>query len=271
MFGRIGFVMLIVFPLTMVSCAVNPGGTTGLTDAQARAVDAAVNGVGTLGKALAAVEPSSDATTDTTSAQTFPNCPEVDLQLSDGAFTVTLDYGESCSPLLFPDAVFSGVVSGSLSVAQGQFTIGYEFDAFTIDDQSLDGFIEGSIARSGDIVTLGLEADLTASEGNNIVADLSADVNKSNGLITIDDSTATMTEAAVGTVDVVYEGIIIDYPNHGNFIPEAGTATFVLPNDGPGPDTVTIIVEFTEETPATRTVLVTVGESGPIEHTIGED
>lgn len=268
MLRRYAFTIFSPAAFVLTSCAANTGGSgSSLTTLQKEAVDVTAAAVSDMATALAGTEPSSEVS-ESGAAQTFPDCPELDIQIGGGALTVTLDYGESCNPILFPDATFSGMVSGSLSFSQGAAMIEYQFDQFTVDGRTTDGSILGSLVRSGDVLTLDALVDLASSEGNSVNASMSADIDRSTGLITIDQADATVVKAETGTVEITYEGIVIDHPNNGNFIPESGTAIFVLPNDGEGPETITVVVEFTADSPSTRTVLVTIGENEPVEHTL---
>ena len=62
--------------------------------------------------------------------------------------------------------------------------------------------------------------------------------------------------------------VVIDGQGNGNFIPESGVATVTLPNEDQifGPDSTTMKVTFTAQTPTTGIVLVSVNGAPAIEY-----
>ena len=88
------------------------------------------------------------------------------------------------------------------------------------------------------------------------------------GTITIVNGDLTLTDEASLSYSVDIDGLLMAPLENGNFIPQAGTITFEIPNSGPGPATTTIVITFDETSPENGTVAVAVGDQAAVSYTL---
>ncbi|RME37149.1 MAG: hypothetical protein D6788_10085 [Planctomycetota bacterium] len=245
---------------------------TTMTDAEKAAVEDALTAAEAVSNAATISQSSTDTSDSSQSAQILPGnsgsiefgtCPVVtasanNVLTGEGEFDLTLDFGTGCSPLGDPDYTVSGSFGGSLSNADN--TLSMNFNELTIaEDQftnSLDGMLEGSYQRDPDSVELTGRWDLTYKDNFNI-----------GTLMVQGDGTVLYDRTDLSTNIVTYDGTISDetvsyslkmtgvkvsYAQNGNFIPMAGTIEIS------GSNIRTITITFTEDTPQTGEVIVSI-------------
>lgn len=244
------------------------GDGSDLTELQKAATEAAFDAVETAGESVVAVLPSITAADVFGGMIDAPTCPTLAGSLEDGVVTVALDYGTGCFPPLFPDATVSGTVAGTVDVVARSMSI--TFTEFTVNGDVLNGDLSGNYVRANGIITIELTFDL-AFEEFTLTGTVSISMDEGSGTISITEGTLTIASVELGALDLTVDGVVIDPAANGNFYPEAGTVTFEIPNEGAGPETITITVEFTEQTPVDESVIVTIGEGEPFTYTPGDE
>ena len=240
---------------------------TELTESQRAAVDAASTAMKDVATVLGGLTPTAILEDLLNADLETPDCPTFSSNVAGTTVTITLDYGTGCSPLIYPDTIVSGSISGTFAAAQR--SIDLALDAFTMGDLSSDGTVSGSFAVNGATLTLTVAVDLTFGDGSSVVGDVDASLNVDTGLITVTSASLTVDDGQAAAFMIVFADVAMDFAGNGNLVPESGTATFEIPNDGPGPDTLTIVVEFTVQTPVDGTVMVSVEGSTPYSYTPG--
>jgi len=180
---------------------------------------------------------------------------------------LVLDYGEGCTPALYPESTFSGSVSGELNVSERTATL--TFDDFAIDGDSVDGTVTLSYTRDNGISTIEAEVDLAFDDGRSEVTttgELTVVIDESTGEITITYGDLVIADQS-GSDAVILENVHSDVASNGNFLPDAGTATITWEEP---PPPVTMVITFTDQTPVTGTVLISVNDSPTISYTVGD-
>ncbi len=261
----------------------NNSGTTGgstadntLTDNEQTAVEDAMTAAEAIVNATTVAQSSTATGDEAQNAQLVPggsgsiqfgNCPVVTASASNvltgqGQFDLTLDFGTGCSPLGDEDYTVSGSFSGSLSAASNSLDM--DFNELTITENqftnSLDGTLSGTYQRDPNSVEINGAWDLTYQDNFNI-----------GTLIVMGNGTARYDRTDLSTNIVTYNGTLSDgnisfsvtmtnikisFAQNGNFIPMGGTITIS------GSDIRTITITFTEDTPQTGEVIVSI-DGGP--------
>jgi hypothetical protein len=243
--------------------------TTGLTTAQKTAVSDVAEQTAALGSVWGTC--SRLATTDlglnpVAQDGTFGECPSVSLLMPDPqSLTVNLEFGiEGCSGPATGGYTVSGSVN--ITISRGTQAASVVFDDLALDNQAVTGSVTASLERSDDAVTLTGTCDIATAQVGSAEGSITVEITTA-GLITITTADATLSTGSA-TYDVALANVVLDPLNNGNFWPESGTATFEVPNDGPGPDTLTVVVTFSDQTPVDGTVQVTVEGAGPYTYQI---
>ncbi len=226
-----------------------------LTQAQQEAVDAVVSSLASLAATLGAAAEAANPPSGGGSAGEF-DCPAISF--SDGA--ITLDYGDGCSPILYPDLTVSGSVSGEVSLQEQ--TIALTFEDFTVENDVINGTIDASFAREAGIITLEASIDLALDSDSAIVGDITVLIDEQTGEITITTGQVAISEGGT-TYETTLTDVHFDPVGTGTILPDSGSASFEL-SDSSG--TTEIAITFTQQTPVDLTVLVSVngGPSIPV-------
>ncbi len=186
----------------------------------------------------------------------FGECPVGTVTVEGGVFTITLDYGDGCTNEFYGDNPASGSVS--LIYDSNTQSVSIEYLDLMIDDRAVDGSLDLQFASDGSFRTLVGSIDLTTDSGA-----VGGTLNVRFGLllnsITINSATLTLTDTEQTSFIITVDSLVIKPVANGSFIPTSGTITFEVPNDGPGPDTLTVVVTFSNGSPVDGTVSVTVG------------
>ena len=190
------------------------------------------------------------------------DCPA--FSLDDGE--IILDYGDGCSPSLYPESTFSGAVSGS--VDRGAGTVSVTFEDFMIDGEAVDGTVTFGYSRADGMSTLEAQVDLVFSdEGGDIgvTGEATVVIDETTGEITITYADLVISDSDQSDT-VVLEDVHSDFASNGNFLPDAGTASIHW--DEPPPP-VTMTITFTDQTPVDGSVLITVN-GVTVPYTVGD-
>ncbi len=243
--------------------------TTGLTTAQKTAVGDVAEQTAALGSVWGTC--SGLSTTDlnlnpVAQDATVGECPSVSLLMPDPqSLTVNLEFGiEGCSGPATGGQTISGSVN--ITISRGTQSASVVFDDLALDDQAVTGTVTATLEKTDAAVTFTGTCDITTAQVGSTEGSITVAITTA-GLITITSADATLS-TGTATYDVALANVVLDPLNNGNFWPESGTATFEVPNDGPGPDTLTVVVTFSEQTPVDGTVQVTVAGAGPYTYQI---
>ncbi len=172
-----------------------------------------------------------------------PSCPEVTL-----GWEVILDYGEGCVP---DNGWTEEVVAGSvaLSVAGEPAVLVVAFDAYTVGDETTDGFVSGGIELSPFTVLLDFDLTRTDAEGTASAAGDLDLVFPGDGTFVADGTLSIVDRqdrsAAVDAAALVWG----DGPYGACALPESGTMDVTVGNS-------TVHVEFTADSPLTGEVVM---------------
>jgi len=193
-----------------------------------------------------------------------PDCPTVTTSLDDGLI-VQLDYGTACNPALYPPATLSGRVAAAIENSTGLLSFGFE--DFSLDDFTLNGTLSAAKSVAGGVVTFDATLDLTLEGVGTIRGDFLLSFGTRTAETTLVSATLTLTDDQDFSVMASLADVLISPVTYQSFRPYAGSAVFDVANPGPGPETITVTVVFTEQTPEDGTVIVTAGNGEPIEYT----
>jgi len=247
---------------TLTACRNRPGnGNDELPADVQKAVDEVVAQLESTSQAVGgAVE----ALTNVDSTQdNFGDCPEVIFVRQDNVTTIGVTFEAGCSSEYYDDAV-SGTISAVFDRTQNAFTA--SFDAFTVDGQTTNGDLNVSRTSTTDVRNWSGSIDITTSGVGSVSGDLAFEINLLTDTLTISSALLDLTHVEGDSFTVEVDGIVIRPVANQSFIPEAGTVTFEVPNADPeGPETLTIVVEFDQNSPDDGTVTVTYDE-GTVEN-----
>lgn len=239
-----------------------PGGLSATQAAATEAVAAQIAATGRVAVTWTALTEEALDPDDIAPIGQFGSCPAVVFVASAPTAAIQFDFGTGCT-------AGAQTVAGALElrVTRTSRTLDVTFDEFRVAERAVTGAVSVALSRLGDSVTLAGEFDLaTAGVG---ALDGSGDVTITRaGVVSINSADATVTAADGTAYRVVLDGCVIDPATHGNFIPQAGTATFELPTDGAGPDLVTVVVRFDADSPSTGVVRVQVGTAPAVDFTL---
>lgn len=251
------------------------GGSTAdntLTDSEKAAVEDALTAAEALTNATTVSQSSTATSEQAQNAQLLPggsgsiqfgNCPVVTAAVSNvltgqGQFDLTLDFGTGCSPLGDEDYTVSGSFSGSLSNADNSLNM--DFNELTITENqftnSLDGTLGGTYQRDPNSVEINGQWDLTYQDNFNlgtliVMGSGTARYDRTDLSTNIVTYNGTLSDGNI-SFSVTMTGIKVSFAQNGNFIPMGGTITIS------GSDIRTINITFTEDTPQTGEVIVSI-------------
>ncbi len=276
--------ILLVALSQLAGCPTTPsttGGSDGsgsgspdktLTNSEQAAIEDALTAAEAIVNATTVTQSSTATSEQAQSAQLAPggsasiqfgNCPVVSASASNiltgqGQFDLTMDFGTGCSPLGQPDYTVSGSFSGSLSNANNSLSM--DFNALTItEDQftnSLDGTLAGTYQRDPNSVEISGEWNLTYQDNFNlgtliVSGTCTARYDRSDLSTNIVTYNGTLSDGNI-SFSVTMTNIKISFAQNGNFIPMGGTITIS------GSDIRTISITFTQDTPKTGEVIVSI-------------
>jgi len=195
----------------------------------------------------------------------FGTCPVGTVVVNADFFSITLDYGDGCTNEYYGDDVASGSVL--FEYDRNAQSVMLEYVDLMVADRSVDGSLDLQFASGEGFRTLNGSIDLTTNTGT-----VSGSVDMRFGLalstITINSATLSLVDTAQTSYLVTMNSLVIRPVANGSFIPESGTITFEVPNDGAGPDTLTVVVTFSNLSPVNGTVSVKVGSAAAVTYRI---
>ncbi|MCG3138169.1 MAG: hypothetical protein HJJLKODD_02030 [Phycisphaerae bacterium] len=194
---------------------------------------------------------------------TPPDCPE--FSSSSEELSLTLNFGTGCTPELYPEVTFSGVVTGTFLF--NPFRLALEFEAFSAGESVVTGSVVFSFTTSSDQITFEGTADLNTNDGGTLHLDAEWLVT-SAGTLTITTANGTATDETGEQYQMELAGIEVAPQETGNFVPQAGVMTLTFPNDSGafGPDSFIVVVTYLTTTPADGIVMVSVNGSEAFEY-----
>lgn len=210
--------------------------------------------------------------TETTSGQAtiqqLISCPTIEGGV-DGEgqqANVSLDFGSGCTPDLYPNVTFSGMLTGTISLAP--LTLNLSIEGFSTGDETINGEIELSFESANGGLAFTADAILESSDGSSLVLDtLSWTLETATGLVRV-SGVGTGEDPAGAVYQLELVDLVADGQQNGNFIPQEGSVALTLPNDDAifGPDSTTIVVRFGAQTPSNGIVFVSVNGAAEVEY-----
>jgi hypothetical protein len=251
----------------------DPGVSRELTTQEAEAVLSAARQTETSSAASSAASYArqTDETGGRVSIQQFNDCPMVEsgIDADTQQATVALGFGDGCAPVLYPDVTVSGSIGGTVTLAP--LTLSLEFASFSVGGDTIDGDIELTFVKSAGSVGFTGDMDLITASGGSVTLDSAQwTLDTASGVVTLSGS--GVGEESDGDVYLIkLDAVVIDGQGNGNFIPESGSVTVTLRNADLvfGPDSTSLQMTFTSQTPATGIVLLSVNGAGAIEYQTG--
>lgn len=235
-----------------------------LTADQQAAVDAVVEQLEATAKAFGGVVQSFSGGLDADGDGTVGECPVVTATFENGTTNVSVDFGDTACTSDYYDNPVSGAVSLSLNRQAG--TVVVDFNDLSVDSVTTAGSANLNLTRQGATRILTGSINLTTTGVGSVSGTLDVTVDVGDLTLAVDDADLSIADEDGANYSVNVDGIFIDPVTNGNFIPESGTVTFEIPNEGPGPETTTIVIEFDETSPDDGSVAVSVGGAEPIEY-----
>ncbi len=231
-----------------------------LTDEQEETVDDAVDATTTFLELFAALGSAELPSTGDGPIVITPStgCPTVSIE--QGAATV--DFGDGCTPALYPDTTFAGSMTVQVNDDQ---TVTITFNDLAVDGETINGTAVASISEEGDLVIVEADVNVTITSGNQTftyTGVITVEVNMVTGEVFIPTADLEATDESGDTYAIILTDVHSDPVNNVNFLPDSGTATIVMGTEGPG--ALTMEITFTENTPTDGTVLVSINGSPPI-------
>lgn len=200
--------------------------------------------------------------------QQFSDCPtfETGVDADSQQATLTLDFGEGCTPALYPDVTVSGSIAGTVTI--GPFSINLTLVSFSVGGDTIDGEVELAFVKEDGSVGFTGDMDLSTSSGGSVTLEsVQWALDTATGVVTV-SGTGIGEEPDGDVYQIELAEIVIDGQGNGNFIPESGVVTVTLPDEDLVFTTksTTLDVTFTSQTPTTGIVLVSVNGAPAIEY-----
>jgi len=191
----------------------------------------------------------------------FGTCPVGTAVVNADFFSITLDYGDGCTNEYYGNDVASGSVL--FEYDRNAQSVLLEYTDLMVADRAVNGSLDLAFTTGEGFRTLDGSIDLTTNSGT-VGGSMDMRFGLALSTITINSATLTLTDTAQTSYMVTMNGLVIKPVANGSFIPESGTITFEVPNDGPGPDTLTIVVTFSNLSPVNGRVSVTVAGAAAV-------
>ncbi len=267
----LGCLLVFVGALSGVGCSTISGDAGSsvdvtLTAEQQAAIDSVVEQVEAMAVSLAGVVDSFDGV-EAEANTSFGECPVIDVSLLDGIATLTLTFPDGCTNEYYGDAPVSGGITVVFDTVALSFAV--TFDDFVTNVGTVTGTMTLGFVREGVTVALAGTIDIGISGVGSAQGDITVQFNADDSTITVASASVTLDAEEGDSFTVGIDGLVVDPIGNGNFVPESGSVSFDVPNDGAGPETIAIVVTFDENSPVDGTVSVSVGGSDPIDYQIG--
>lgn len=244
-----------------------------LTEDEANAVTSAARQTETLVATTsgASYARETEAVSGQATIQQLTTCPTIEggVDAEEQQANVSLDFGSGCSPDLYPSLTFSGILTGTISLMP--LALNLSIESFSTGGETVDGEIELSFESASGGLEFTADAILDFSDGSSLVLDtLTWTLETATGLVRV-SGVGAGEDAAGAVYQIDLMDLVADGQGNGNFIPQEGSVTVTLPNDELvfAPDSTTIVVRFTAQTPAGGVVFVSVNGSAEFEYQTG--
>jgi hypothetical protein len=199
---------------------------------------------------------------------TVAGCPTITGNRTGNAVAMELNYGltTTCADPLGTAGQFGGRVLVVLDYGTPNMVVTYE--NVTVNGHLIGGYIQSSSwssTRSFNIsANLFLEDEDTIDTSDlAIYGNVAVTINRALGVITV-TSGSTLEREYLDQFECTLAGLVADPINNGNFVPEAGTVTTGYYVAEGSTEMDTFQVAFTAETPASKSVNVTINTDAPI-------
>jgi len=112
-------------------------------------------------------------------------------------------------------------------------------------------------------VTYAVNVSTTLADGTTVSGGATIVVESSTGTTTISDATITLGPAAMDTMGIVLEDVVVDASAAGDFKPRSGVARYDLTNEtNDGMDAIRL--EFVEDTPVDGSLEISINSADAI-------
>jgi hypothetical protein len=193
----------------------------------------------------------------------FGTCPTVSFAAGSDTALIEFNFGTGCSSSATGGQTVSG--AADIDVDRGTRSAAVTFQNLAIGGHSITGTLAVTVtAATGGGVRLEGTVDVTTADIGHVTGSVTATIT-TGGVITISTGSLTVASGATSYA-VTLANLVIDPVGNGNFVPEGGTATFSVPHEGAGPDT--LVVTFTSQSPSTGVVRVQVGSAAAINYDV---
>lgn len=203
--------------------------------------------------------------------QAVGTCPAVESVTGEDHVDLTLTYAPGCTAG-GGEQTLAGVVSVAFTPSTNSGTV--TFEDFAIDGRAVTGTVGFTIdnPEAGPLEprVSTVDVDLTYEDAGRIDGLLTATFSLAGVRFDTTDQGVDLTDPANTTYTIYLNQLRVDVGGNGNAVPEFGTASFDIPNEGPGPDTLAISIRFDAQSPATGRVYVSVNDSPELALTLSE-
>ncbi len=257
---RFGLIVLGIVGTALVLGGCPGSTTSSLSETQQAAVTQVVKQVTATAAALGTCSALTDHRVDPNDIAVsggFGECPQVSFSASTLQAQLLLSFGtDGCSGAATGGQTVQGAVEATVTRATRSAAI--TFTDLQYNSQAITG---------------GLGVTLRAAPDEAIVLDGTCNISTARLGTVAGNITVAMTAAGVMTIrtgevavagatasyQVTLTDVVVDPVTNGNFIPQSGSARFVVPSEGgPGPTQLTVVVTFTSQSPVNGTVQVQV-------------
>jgi hypothetical protein len=241
-----------------------PDESSDLTREQKEGIDEVLTDVQALAGAYGTLDSLTDTQLDWTAllnqrrTTLFGSCPQVSIDASTSGIGLVFDFGTTgCTSIATGGKTVSG--SASISVSpDSTYLAAIDFNDLTIAGQAVSGGIDAGLEVNSDGVLIDGSCSITTAEVGTVSGEAGVLLGRDGTISIVTASLAFVDADGAPAFDVTLDDIVVDAVVNQSVIPESGTASFEIPNPGPGPETWTVVITFTAESPTTHTVLVSI-------------
>ncbi len=189
----------------------------------------------------------------------FGTCPHVAFASGVESVGVSLDYGETgCSSPPTAGELVAGI-GGMIMLHRSTAWAEMWYDRLAIEGRTVTARVDATFRHVTGGVSLAGTCDVTTNGVGATAGNLTWYISQA-GSITFNEADLMITGAA--SYSATLGSIVFDPIRNRNFVPQAGTVSFVAPTGEP------VVITFSARSPLDGTVLVTVGNNPPVEYRI---